>query len=272
MVISAICEIRLFVNNCLINRWLTPVRDSLSGVAFIFRLEMNLFMNILNASERLYNKLPTIESAFSELVRKGDWEVFINEGLDILVEENIHHLYGIFLLHKHFKCPDGHRPEERVSYQKGGEKVFVTSMQPSVGSYSIPYRFVLTPEGLLPIEFTSRCNSIEYPTSEAVEKIYNWLDHNDALDILGLSLLHSDLSPSTSEVFLERTEMSLPSSVVQIVHQDGVNDSSLPTTWTAHMVENSRCEVKYKCMSYCSKMGDDPHERNHPQKSEHNRV
>jgi hypothetical protein len=219
----------------------------------------------LRAYRAAYNNLPDdVDAAYEKLLKNPARLKIIRGALRIMKEHDVEKVLGLFLLHRHFVCPQGRVfVERRYTPKKGHAPVLVTQAEriSEVPLRVSAHRFSIARDGKFqPLEFTT--DAIAAGASRKVvmdehlsEKLGSYLATNRASSTLGIGIfVRKGTMGKATSVFLEETNFEDRASVVhvlpQLPHEVG---RAVPTLWTFGVNTYGCCTGQ--CVAYCNHLG-----------------
>jgi len=220
--------------------------------------------SFLSFEKANFNDLPSIEVA-NENVQLTDK---LNQALAVLgpifLKHNMFNSWGISLLHKHFVINDHEIPIQNVEIENN-RKLFVTIPRAiKIDNEIYPAVYKLEDFGnLIPLEFSTDTSALiannELKNNpEFVQEFYSTLVENDLIDYFGL------IYGKTFNTSFELVEFNYEEriSILKEVPANEVNEMKLIQTSWFFSAEAPDGKCKSKCMSYCSKSGEN-HDHGH---------
>lgn len=215
-----------------------------------------------------YNALPPVEDAHRRLQAMPNRTALLQRGLEVIEQHSQSPNVGLFLLHRHFACPDGAIMLEQPLQMANGEWVYVTAptaLSSRVPPYA-PSRFMFVSRGnrtvLLPIEFSTD-SLVRNLWREATEglllaDVARVLEANSARNLLGIAIMPREHADVTKFV-LEETLLQPPRSLVRWVLPREVDPSlTITTLWTGRRAAGC-CTLQIYCEIRCVASGAAAH-------------
>ena len=212
---------------------------------------MNLGPAKLASIRRVYNRLSSVEAAFSRFDGMQDTTRMLHGALAILVRHNANRRFGMFLLHRHFRCEASTVMVERKVVQRT-RTLYVTepvAYGPATASIA-PHRFRLERSGeLVPLEFSTAPAALSAwkwlsEASEMRRELGDFLARRGGASVLGLALFDArrlgargTRTIANRRMFIEESHSLERKSVVWVQRASVHTGASIPTLWTADRLD-----------------------------------
>lgn len=219
-------------------------------------------MKQLAYSDKAYNALPDVESAYDELVSSFDLRVVLAEAAQVFRRHSMGGL-GLFLLHRHFDVARGEIVvEERRKICGGGYELVSKARRvvpdSRVGVAASRWLFCGTSR-LRPIEysrddFVRNGNRILAERPRFVDELGEFLHRQGLVGRMGLAVARREgVLLGDGEVFVETTNLADRESVLQALGLDQAGAKrAIPTLWT-HEDGDCWCEPQTVCNVLCAR-------------------
>lgn len=241
-----------------------------------------------------YNGLSSVETADAEVRQNGALRGFLDTAANIFISHNMHHRFGVGLLHRHNQCAEGERMVQYREVFRGADALVTRPVRnPAPSQKAVPTVWSLDGDTFHPLEYTTDALAADLLMSdeisdEFVAEFQGLVQSSPIGKFLGLAVVsrefYADAKPN--EIALEYGNLVARSNV--ILHCDpSAGKVSIETAWrfkSPHAsgekvvppptcVPMSVCDTTTVCVTICHK-GDGTHsgEQVHTPKKEHSKV